>query len=82
MRESRGLMGLPAPPMGYDGMVMIGQRQVQVNDGVLEIQGKRLHVAEDGQVKNDQDQTVARVVNGQLVPAQQQAPQPQQQGQT
>lgn len=72
MRESRGLMGLPAPSLGYDGMVMVGGQQIQVHDGAMQIQGRRFSVSEDGRVTDEHDQPVAMVKNGQMTPLQQQ----------
>lgn len=78
MRQSVGLMGLPAPAMGYDGIVQAGGQQIQVVDGVMELGGHKLHVSEDGQVTDDQDKPIAKVVNGQVIPIQQQQPAQQQ----
>lgn len=69
MRDSRGLMGLPAPALGYDGMVIVGQGQIQVKDGDLTMQGHHFYVDEQGMVfQGDADRPVARVMNGRLVP--------------
>lgn len=76
MRKSVGLMGLPAPLIGYDGMVQIGGAQVKVTDGVLRMGPRRLFVDEDGSVLDEKQKPVAKVVNGTVTPLQQ----PQQQG--
>ena len=68
MRESKGLMGLPAPSLGFDGLVQIGMSQVEVKDGDLTVQGRRLYVDEEGIVYDERDREVARVQNGRLVP--------------
>jgi hypothetical protein len=68
-------MGLPAPHIGYDGVVMAGMQQIQVHDGVMQINGKSFSVSTDGQVTDEQDKPVAMVQDGKLVPMQQQAPQ-------
>lgn len=72
MRQSRGLMGLPAPAIGYDGVVQVGMTKIRVSDGVMRVGGRRLNVDEDGTVKDEQDRPVAKVVNGQVQPLQQQ----------
>lgn len=76
MRESKGLMGLPAPSIGYDGVIQAGQQQIHVTDGVLQMGGRRLHVAEDGNVTDEQDKPVAVVKDGKLMPLQQPQQQP------
>ena len=68
MRESRGLMGLPAPALGFDGMLIVGQGRVEVKDGELNIGKLHLFVDTDGTAYDDQDRPVARVQNGTLVP--------------
>jgi hypothetical protein len=76
VRESKGLMGLPAPHIGYDGIVQAGMQRIQINDGVLQMNGKQFSVSEDGQVTDQQDKPVAMVKDGKLIPMQQQqAPQ-------
>lgn len=72
VRTSVGLMGLPAPVIGYDGMIQAGMQKIQVLDGVLKIGGRRFHVSEQGQVTDEQDRPVAQIQNGKLVPLQQQ----------
>lgn len=70
MRQVRGLMGLTPPKMGYEGVVRVGMQQVQVVDGVMDMGGRKLSVAEDGIVADEQGKPVAKVVNGQLAPMQ------------
>lgn len=70
-------MGMPAPSMGYDGVIQAGQQQIRVTDGVLQMGGRRLHVEEDGNVTDEQDKPVAVVKDGKLMPLQQQQPQQQ-----
>lgn len=67
MRDSRGLMGLPAPALGYDGVVIAGMTRVEVKDGELKLQGRSFYVDEQGLVyQSDGDKPIARVVNGRL----------------
>ena len=69
MRESRGLMGLPAPALGFDGVLAIqGVGRVEVKDGELRIGKMHLYIDEQGVAYDDNDRPVARVQNGQLVP--------------
>lgn len=72
MKKSKGLMGLTPPSIGYDGLVVIGNQRVKVSDGILNIQGKQLNVSEDGKVTDENDQEVATIKNGQMMPMQQQ----------
>jgi hypothetical protein len=51
-------------------------QRIQINDGVLQMNGKQFSVSEDGQVTDQQDKPVAMVKDGKLIPMQQQqAPQ-------
>jgi hypothetical protein len=60
-------MGLPAPALGYDGVVIVGMSKVEVKDGELRLQGRHLYVDEQGLVyQGDGDKPIARVVNGRL----------------
>lgn len=77
MRESRGLMGLPAPHIGYDGIVQAGMQRIQVSDGVMQINGRQLSVSVDGRVTDEQDKPVAMVKDGKLMALQQQQQAPQ-----
>lgn len=72
MRESKGLMGLPAPRIGYDGVIQVNGQPVPVSDGVLQLGQQRLFVEDDGTVTNEQGKQVARVQGGKLMPLQQQ----------
>lgn len=65
-------MGLPAPKIGYDGMIQVNGQQVQVDDGVLQLGQQRLFVEDDGSVTDGKGKQVARVHGGKLVPMQQQ----------
>lgn len=65
-------MGLPAPKIGYDGMIQVNGQQVQVDDGVLQLGQQRLFVEDDGSVTDGKGKQVARVQGGKLVPMQQQ----------
>lgn len=71
MRPSKGLMGLPAPALGYDGVVRTPVGPARVVDGVMRMGEKYFNVSEDGQVADEQGKPVAQVVNGQLQPLQQ-----------
>ena len=69
MRPSRGLMGLPSPPLGYDGVVQVGSMQrVQVADGEMRYGGKRFTVDYNGRVTDEQQKPVAVVQDGKLIP--------------
>jgi hypothetical protein len=86
VRESKGLMGLPAPPLGYEGTVLTPAGPQHVTDGVLKVGQHSLHIDTEGTVFGPNDQPVARVVGGKLTPIQGQQQQaqtqpPQQQGQ-
>ena len=80
MRESKGLMGLPAPALGYDGVVQTPGGPIKVTDGVMKVGQKTLDVSVDGQVTDEQGKALAKVVNGKLTPLQQAPQQPQQGG--
>lgn len=68
MRESRGLMGLPAPALGYDGTVLTPVGPQEVKDGVLKVAHRTLHIDTDGTVFGPNDKPIAKVVNGRLTP--------------
>lgn len=70
-------MGLPAPKIGYDGMIQVNGQQMQVSDGVLQIGQQRLFVEDDGSVTDGKGKPVARVQGGKLMPLQQQGQQQQ-----
>lgn len=61
-------MGLPAPALGFDGMLIVGQNRVEVKDGELRMGKMHLYIDEQGVAYDDNDRPVARVQNGQLVP--------------
>ncbi len=79
MRESKGLMGLPAPPLGYDGVVQTPGGPIEVVDGVMTLGKNKLDVSVAGEVTDPAGKVIAHVENGKLVPPkgqqQQQAPQ-------
>lgn len=60
-------MGLPAPALGFDGVLMVGPNRVEVRDGELKLGKMHLYIDERG-IAYDGDKPVARVQNGQLVP--------------
>jgi hypothetical protein len=66
--------------MGYEGIVQTPNGPMKVSDGVLRVGQRQLHISKDGEVTDEQDQPIAKVVNGQLVPMQQQAQAEQPQG--
>jgi hypothetical protein len=80
MKPSKGLMGLSAPQVGYDGEVIVAGRRLRVANGVMKVGQKTLQVSEDGIVSDEHGQPLGKVVNGQVVPMQQVQQQAQQQG--
>lgn len=72
-------MGLAAPRTGYDGVVQAGMQKIQVQDGVMKVNGRIFQVSENGEVRDEHEKVVAQVKNGQLMPLQQQQQQQSQQ---
>lgn len=63
-------MGLPAPRIGYDGMIQVGMSKIQVSDGMMQLGQRRFFVEDDGDVLDEQQRVVARVKDGKLGPPQ------------
>lgn len=76
--SSTGLMGLDTP--GYSGVIRLGSKPIQVQNGVFHLAGKRFYVSDKGEVTDEEDKAIAVVKNGNLMPMpgqqqqQQQAP--------
>lgn len=70
---SRGLMGLPSPTDGYNGLIQAGMTPIQVKDGHFSLGGRSFFVTKDGEVTDSNDKPVGRIVNGRLVAMQPQA---------
>ena len=68
--EVKGLMGLNKPQKGYNGTVQVGNQQVQVQNGVTVLQGKKFFVSDKGQVTDETNQPVGSIQNGQFQPQQ------------